>query len=83
MQCAGTRYIGGDIFSELVDTLQRAHGGFRFINLRRSPFDMPRPLLRIQDFIAPEPPRCLGLWSREQIFDVVKCGSGNGQRVIE
>jgi hypothetical protein len=132
----GTRYIGGDIISELVDTLQRAHGGerysfhtidivkdplpaadlwlcrdvlfhlpnkdieavltnfansrvsffltttyyfpkrnldvkaggFRFINLRRPPFGLPKPLLRIRDFVAPEPPRYLGLWSRQQIW---------------
>jgi hypothetical protein len=42
-------------------------GGFRFINLRRPPFALPRPLTRIPDFVAPEPPRYLALWSREQV----------------
>jgi hypothetical protein len=135
-----TRYIGGDIISELVDTLQRAHGGerysfhtidivkdplpaadlwlcrdvlfhlpnkdieavltcqltgfifltttydfpkknldvkaggFRFINLRRPPFGQPKPLLRIRDFVAPEPPRHLGLWYSEQIARCLYAG---------
>jgi hypothetical protein len=42
-------------------------GGFRFINLRRPPFTLPRPLSAIPDFVAPEPPRYLGLWSRAQM----------------
>lgn len=42
-------------------------GGFRFINLRCPPFGLPSPLSRIIDFVPPEPPRYLGLWSREQI----------------
>jgi hypothetical protein len=46
-------------------------GGFRFINLRLQPFGLPRPLSRIPDFIAPEPPRYLGLWSRNQIASAI------------
>jgi hypothetical protein len=42
-------------------------GGFRFINLQLPPFGLPRPLSRTTDFVAPEPPRYLGLWSREQV----------------
>jgi hypothetical protein len=42
-------------------------GGFRFINLQSSPFLLPRPLLQIADFVAPEPPRYLGLWSHDQV----------------
>ena len=42
-------------------------GGFRFINLRRPPFNLPRPLTSIVDFASPEPPRYLDLWSREQV----------------
>jgi thiol-disulfide isomerase/thioredoxin len=40
-------------------------GGFRFINLRLPPFMLPPPLSMVPDFVAPEPPRYLGLWSRE------------------
>jgi hypothetical protein len=42
-------------------------GGFRFINLRLPPFMLPPPLSMVPDFVAPEPPRYLGLWSREQV----------------
>jgi hypothetical protein len=42
-------------------------GGFRFINLRLAPFGLSRPLARIPDFVVPEPPRFLGLWSRAQV----------------
>jgi hypothetical protein len=42
-------------------------GGFRFINLRLLPFMLPPPLSMVPDFVAPEPPRYLGLWSREQV----------------
>ena len=42
-------------------------GGFRFINLRLPPFMLPRPLSIVPDFVVPEPPRYLGLWSREQV----------------
>lgn len=41
-------------------------GGFRFINLRKPPFCLPKPLLEIDDFVAGYPPRVLALWSREQ-----------------
>lgn len=43
-------------------------GGFRFINLQAPPFSLPRPAVRIADFIVPWPPRYLALWSREQVL---------------
>ena len=42
-------------------------GGFRYINLRRPPFGLGKPQVRIWDFIAPAPPGYLGLWSRDDI----------------
>ncbi len=42
-------------------------GGFCFINLRLLPFMLPPSLSMVPDFVAPEPPRYLGLWSREQV----------------
>ena len=42
-------------------------GGYRPINLCIAPFNLPRPLRRIDDFLAPWQPRSLGLWSREQL----------------
>lgn len=42
-------------------------GGFRFINLQLPPFNLGRPHRTIDDFLAPLPPRRLGLWSREDV----------------
>jgi hypothetical protein len=42
-------------------------GGFRYLNLAAPPFMLPRPELRISDFVAPSPPRYLALWSRQQV----------------
>jgi hypothetical protein len=42
-------------------------GGFRYINLTLPPFELGRPRLRIPDFVAPAPPRYLGLWSRQEV----------------
>lgn len=42
-------------------------GGFRTINLRLPPFNLPKPLLAIDDFVVAAPPKILGLWSKEQI----------------
>lgn len=42
-------------------------GAYRLINLRRPPFDLPRPLAVIDDFVAPAHPKQLALWSREQL----------------
>jgi hypothetical protein len=42
-------------------------GGYRFLNLRRPPFNLPGPLLTIDDFDRLGPPCMLALWSREQV----------------
>jgi hypothetical protein len=42
-------------------------GGFRTINLRAAPFNLPPPVATYDDFVAPYTPRLLGLWSREQV----------------
>ena len=42
-------------------------GGFRFINLQIAPFNFGPPQHSIDDFLAPEPPRRLGLWCREDV----------------
>ena len=42
-------------------------GGYRFLNLRREPFNLPRPLLEFDDFDQLGPPCVLALWSREQL----------------
>jgi hypothetical protein len=47
-------------------------GGFRYLNLARAPFMLPRPQRKIADFNFPNPPRYLALWSREQIREVLR-----------
>lgn len=42
-------------------------GGFRFINLTKLPFNLPEPAWSVDDFLAPNPPRKLGLWTREEV----------------
>ncbi|MGA8596434.1 MAG: class I SAM-dependent methyltransferase [Bryobacteraceae bacterium] len=46
-------------------------GGFRYVNLRRPPFRLGRPRIRIWDFMVPNPPGYLGLWSHDDIKAVL------------
>jgi hypothetical protein len=69
-----TNFVGSEIPFLLTTTYDFAKrnldvraGGFRFINLRLVPFGLPKPLAKIPDFVAPEPPRYLALWSRAQV----------------
>lgn len=45
-------------------------GDARPIDLRAAPFGFPEPVERFDDWIAPFPPREMGLWTREQILPV-------------
>lgn len=47
-------------------------GSFRQINLRAAPFNLPRPIASIVDYVYPFPPRRLSLWSRENIIDALR-----------
>lgn len=42
-------------------------GGFRCVNLRIAPFNLPAPQEGLFDFVYPYPPRRLALWHRDQI----------------
>jgi hypothetical protein len=44
-------------------------GGYRYVNLRRPPFALPRPMMQIDEAGAGTP-RVLALWSRAQIPDL-------------
>lgn len=57
-------------FKDNID-LERT-GGFRVINLERPPFNLPKPLTRIDDFVVPAIPRYVALWSREQIAEAIR-----------
>lgn len=45
-------------------------GGYRYVNLQRPPFNLPRALASYQNSIPPEAPDYLMLWSRAQIASV-------------
>ncbi len=43
------------------------NGEFRFINLCKPPYSLPPPIYKIDDYLAPNPPRILGMWTHEQL----------------
>jgi hypothetical protein len=49
------------------ENLDTNFGGYHFINLRKPPFNLPRPLYQFDDYVLLGPPNVLALWSREQI----------------
>ena len=42
-------------------------GGYRYVNLRRAPFNLPKPLAEYPNSVPPNAPDYLSLWSREQV----------------
>lgn len=42
-------------------------GGYRYVNLRRAPFELPAPLAEYPNSLPPSAPDHLSLWSREQV----------------
>lgn len=65
----------GYFLSKTYDFVRRNEdvraGGFRYINLRAAPFNLPPPIRRIADFHVPGPPGYLDLWSRDQVLRAV------------
>ena len=52
-------------------------GGFRPMDLFAAPYFLPRdPLVRIEDWVAPDPEREMCLWSREQVAAALSSGVG-------
>lgn len=48
--------------------------GFRFLDLERAPFHLPKPLVYLPDYKrGVEFPRYVGLWSREAIAEALRC----------
>jgi len=46
--------------------------GFRLLNLELPPYNLPRPVFAMDDWIPGFPPRILGLWRREDIRTAVQ-----------
>jgi hypothetical protein len=60
-------YLLTKTYDFVTVNLDTRPGGFRHINLRRPPFGLGKPWMRASDFIAPDPPGYLGLWSRDDV----------------
>lgn len=64
-------YLLADDFAFANNDADIQSGGFRFYNLRKPPFALPRPITTYAHFDPPEAPCDLALWSREQIARTV------------
>ncbi len=51
----------------LVHNVDIKTGGWRYLNLLRPPFNLPRPALMLKDYPRGDLPRYVGLWTREQL----------------
>ena len=51
----------------LIRNVDIETGGWRYIDLRRAPFNLPAPQAMLEDYAAGDLPRYVGLWTREQI----------------
>ncbi len=48
-------------------------GHFRMIDLFSPPYNFPKEVLfKIDDWVAPESPRSMCLWSKDQIIEAIK-----------
>jgi len=61
--------IFNPLWAFLYPLMYRRDGKY-FGSVRLPPFILPPPLSMVPDFVAPEPPRYVGLWSREQVAAV-------------
>ncbi len=55
-------------------------GGFRFLNLEKTPYSFPPPIASIDDSMNGSTRRILGLWHRSSIIAVLSSISEKGQR---
>jgi len=51
----------------LIRNVDIETGGWRYIDLRRAPFNLPAPEAMLADYAAGDLPRYVGLWTRQQI----------------
>jgi SAM-dependent methyltransferase len=51
----------------MVRNVDVSTGGWRYLNLERAPFHLPKPSLYLNDYRFGDLPRKVGLWTREEI----------------
>jgi len=66
----------------MIRNVDMETGGWRYLDLMRAPFNLPRPLERLSDYRFGDLPQMVGLWSRAQIEQAVaapaQAALGNG-----
>lgn len=66
----------------LIRNVDIETGGWRYIDLRRAPFNLPAPETMLDDYNPGDLPRYVGLWTREQIAQALS-GNGQANRALE
>ena len=66
----------------LIRNVDIETGGWRYIDLRRAPFNLPAPETMLDDYNPGELPRYVGLWTRKQIAQALS-GDGQANRALE
>lgn len=64
-----TRFFLSTSYEFVETNIDINTGSFRAINLCKPPYSLPPPIHTFDDFLAPHPPRILGLWTAEQLAE--------------
>ena len=64
---SGVKYFASTTYGFAQSNSEIQTGGFRYINLRKPPFSLPKPLFQTDDFLAPATPRSMAFWSHDQL----------------
>ena len=68
----------------LIRNVDIETGGWRYIDLRRAPFNLPAPETMLDDYNAGDLPRYVGLWTRQQIEQALsRDGQSDGALQVE
>lgn len=71
-------FFASTSFTFVQENVDVSIGGFRFINLTKPPFNLPEPMYDFDDFVMPDPPRIIGVWTKQQLALAVETwGSPN------
>lgn len=66
----------------LIRNMDIETGGWRYIDLRRAPFNLPAPETMLDDYNPGDLPRYVGLWTREQIQQALS-RDGQAHRALQ
>lgn len=69
---SSARYLVTSTYRQILTNVDHFTGGVRMVNLELPPFNLPPPLEYIDDRGEASFPRCLGVWTREQVVDAAR-----------